>query len=139
MRQTVIDDLYQSLTTMIRRRTELSGDLHPGLSLVSYTVLTQIDADPDMRATDLADLFGLDKSTVCRQLNELEAAGLIRRDGERPGRRGHALVLTPDGRRRLDAEAQRARQRLGERLGGWKDRDITAFAQMVERFINDMA
>ena len=138
MRQIAIDDLYQSLTTMIRRRTELSSELHPGLTLVSYTLLTQIDADPDTRATDLAALFGLDKSTVCRQLNELEAAGLIRRDGERPGRRGHALVLTPDGRCRLEVEAERARQRLSERLAGWKDRDITAFVKMVDRFITDM-
>lgn len=138
MRQIAIDDLYQSLTTMIRRRTELSSELHPGLSLVSYTLLTQIDGDPDTRATDLADLFGLDKSTVCRQLNKLEAAGLIRRDGERPGRRGHALVLTPDGQRTLEVEAERARQRLSERLAGWKDRDISAFVKMVDRFINDM-
>lgn len=138
MRQTVIDDLYQSLTTMIRRRTELSAELHPGVSLVSYTLLTQIDADPDVRATDLADLFGLDKSTVCRQLNELEAAGLIRREGERPGRRGNALGLTAEGRCTLEAEADRARERLSERLAGWKERDITAFAQMVERFMSDM-
>jgi hypothetical protein len=28
-------------------------------------------------------------------------------------------------------------QRFGERLAGWSDRDITAFARMVERFLND--
>ena len=28
-------------------------------------------------------------------------------------------------------------ERFGERLAGWSDRDITAFARMVERFLND--
>jgi DNA-binding MarR family transcriptional regulator len=139
MRESAINRLYQGLATVMRRRTELSNEVHPGISLASYTMLTQIEACPGIRATDLAVLFGLDKSTVSRQLNELEGAGLVRRDGERPGRRGMALELTPSGRLRLDEEAARARQSLDERLAGWTERDLAAFAQMVERFIDDLA
>jgi DNA-binding MarR family transcriptional regulator len=137
-RQAVIDRLYQSLATMMRRRTEVSAEVHPGCSLAAYTMLTQIEAVPGTRATDLAELFGLDKSTVSRQLNELEGAGLIAREDEQPGRRGHALVLTPAGGRKLEQEAERTRQHLNDRLAGWKDPEIAAFAQMVERFIEDL-
>ena len=94
MRDGAVNHLYQGLATLMRRRAELSAEVHPGLSLTAYTVLTQIQAAPGTRACDLADLFGLDKSTVSRQINELQAAGLIGREGERPGRRGYTLVLT---------------------------------------------
>jgi DNA-binding MarR family transcriptional regulator len=67
------------------------------LSLVAYTLLAQVDATPGMRAADLAAHFFLDKSTLSRQLEQLTSAGLLRRDGERPGRRGYELTLTPAG------------------------------------------
>src|SRR6266480_4355910 len=118
MRDAAVNHLYQGLATLMRRRAELSAEVHPGLSLTAYTMLTQIQAVPGTRACDLADLFGLDKSTVSRQINGLEAAGLVGRQGERPGRRGHALVLTVDGQCKLEQEAERARQRLTEGLAG---------------------
>ena len=138
MRDGAVNHLYQGLATLMRRRAELSAEVHPGLSLTAYTVLTQIQAAPGPRACDLADLFGLDKSTVSRQINELQAAGLIGREGERPGRRGYTLVLTAEGQRKLEQEAERARQRLAEGLASWKERDITAFAGMIERFLTDL-
>jgi DNA-binding MarR family transcriptional regulator len=121
----------------MRCRAELSAEFHPGLSLAAFTMLTQIQAASGTRACDLADLYGLDKSTVSRQISELQNAGLISRDGERPGRRGYPLVLTADGQRQLKQEEARAQQRLAEVLAAWKERDITAFAGMIERFLTD--
>jgi DNA-binding MarR family transcriptional regulator len=139
MRDRAVTHLYQGLATLMRRRAELSAEVHPGLSLTAYTVLTQIQAVPGTRAQDLADLFGLDKSTVSRQINELQAAGLIGREDERPGRRGYTLILTASGQHKLEQEAERARQRLTEGLASWKERDITAFAAMIERFLADLS
>src|ERR1700741_4263135 len=119
MRESAIHHLYRSLATLMRRRAELSAEVHPGLSLAGYTMLTHIEAVPGTRATDLAGLFGLDKSTVSRQLNELEAAGLILSEGEQPGRRGRRLALTAQGRCLLEREADPACRRFGERLAGW--------------------
>jgi DNA-binding MarR family transcriptional regulator len=138
MRDGAVSHLYQGLATLMRRRAALSAEVHPGLSLTAYSVLTQIQAAPGSRACDLADLFGLDKSTVSRQLNELQATGLIGREGERPGRRGYTLVLTAKGQRKLEQEAERARQRLAEGLASWKEQDIAAFAEIIERFLADL-
>jgi DNA-binding MarR family transcriptional regulator len=44
------------------------------------------------------------------------------------------LTLTAAGRKHLDAAAQAVRDRLAERLTGWDDRDIAAFAQSITRF-----
>ena len=139
MRDRAVNLLYQGLATLMRRRAEVSAEIHPGMSLTAYTMLTQIQAVPGTRACDLADLFGLDKSTVSRQITELQAGGLIGRESERPGRRGYALVLTAEGQRKLEQEAERARQRLAEGLAAWKERDITAFADMIERFLADLS
>jgi DNA-binding MarR family transcriptional regulator len=133
-RETALDDLYAGLTTLSRRARDVGDDLHPGLSLVDYTLLTQVDAAPGMRAADLAAHFCLDKSTLSRQLEQLITAGLLRRDGEQPGRRGYALALTAAGRQHLDAAADAVRDRLAERLTDWDDGDIAAFAELVARF-----
>ncbi|HEX4289493.1 MAG TPA: MarR family transcriptional regulator [Trebonia sp.] len=133
-RETALDDLYAGLTTLSRRARDVGDDLHPGLSLVDYTLLTQVDAAPGMRAADLAAHFCLDKSTLSRQLEQLITAGLLRRDSEQPGRRGYALALTAAGRQHLDAAADAVRDRLAERLTDWDDADIAAFAELVARF-----
>jgi DNA-binding MarR family transcriptional regulator len=133
-REAALDDLYQGLTTLARRARDAGGHIHPGLSLVAYTLLARIDVTPGMRAADLATHFSLDKSTLSRQLDQLISAGLLRRDGELPGRRGYVLTLTPAGRRHLDAAAQAVRGRLTDLLAGWDDRDVAAFAQLVTRF-----
>lgn len=133
-REAALEDLYHGLTTMARRARDMSDDLHPGLSLVAYTLLTEIYLTPGMRAADLCAHFGLDKSTLSRQLEQLISAGLLRRDGERPGRRGSVLALTSAGHQHLAAAAQAVRNRLAERLTGWDDGDIAALAQLVTRF-----
>jgi DNA-binding MarR family transcriptional regulator len=133
-RETALEDLYHGLTTMARRARDMSDDLHPGLSLVAYTLLTEIDLTPGTRAADLCAHFGLDKSTLSRQLDQLISAGLLRRDGERPGRRGSVLALTPAGEQHLASAAQAVQDRLAARLTGWDDADIATFAQLVTQF-----
>jgi DNA-binding MarR family transcriptional regulator len=133
-REVALDDLYQGLTTLSRRARDVGDDLHPGLSLVAYTLLTQVDAEPGMRAADLAAHFCLDKSTLSRQLEQLISAGLLRRDGEQPGRRGYELTLTAAGRQHLDAAARAVRERLAERMADWDDDDIDVFGALVARF-----
>jgi DNA-binding MarR family transcriptional regulator len=133
-REAALEDLYQGLTTLTRRARDVGDDLHPGLTLVAYTLLAQIDVTPGARAADLAARFCLDKSTLSRQLDQLITAGLLRRDGEQPGRRGQVLVLTPAGEKHLAAAAQAVRCRLAGRLADWDDGDVAAFARLVDRF-----
>ena len=133
-REAALEDLYQGLSTLVRRARDLGDDLHPGLSLVAYTLLAQIDVAPEARAADLAAHFGLDKSTVSRQLEQLISAGLLRREGERPGRRGCCLALTSTGQQHLAAAAQAVRCQLAEWLTDWDEHDVAAFSQLVSRF-----
>src|ERR1700685_3109851 len=112
---------------MVRRARDVGDDLHPGLSVVAYTLLTEISLTPGVRAADLCAHFGLDKSTMSRQLEQLISAGLLRREGERRGRRGTVLALPPAGQQHLAAAAQAVRSRLAEWLSCCEDQDIAAF------------
>jgi DNA-binding MarR family transcriptional regulator len=129
-----IETVYLALTTMVRRSQQLGGKIHPSLSLPAYTVLNQVGAEPGTRARDLVEYFGLDKSTVSRQVNQLEPAGLLRRAGERPGRRGSVLEVTAEGQRLLDQAGGAIRSALADRMVGWDDGDIARFATLLEAF-----
>ena len=133
-REAALEDLYQALSTLVRRSRDLGADLHPGLSVVAYTLLVQVEAEPQARAADLAAHFGLDKSTVSRQLDQLVAAGLLRREGERPGRRGQCLALTGAGRQALAGAAREVRCCLAQWLADWDDADIATLGGLMARF-----
>jgi len=137
-RSSAVDRLYKAMTHLMRRRSEVGASMHPELSLVGYTLLAEIEGVPGTRATDLAALFGLEKSTVSRQLDDLEGSGYLRREGERTGRRGYDLVVTPAGRAALGREAALVRERLRAALAQWKVSEITSLADMVDRFIEDL-
>ena len=51
----------------------------------------------------LAELVGLDKTTMVATLDELEAAGLARRVPSATDRRAHVVEVTADGRRKIAA------------------------------------
>jgi DNA-binding MarR family transcriptional regulator len=137
-RSSAVDNLYKAMTHLMRRRAEVGAALHPELSFVGFTLLAEIEEVPGTRATDLAALFGLEKSTVSRQLKSLEEAGFLRRESERTGRRGYDLVVTPAGKAALGREAALVRERLRAALAQWKVNEITSLADMVNRFIEDL-
>ncbi|MDQ6750325.1 MAG: MarR family winged helix-turn-helix transcriptional regulator [Actinomycetota bacterium] len=133
-RATNINRLYEGLTFVSRQSRELGAQLHPELSLVAHSLLSFIDAEPDARAADVAAAYGLDKSTVSRQLSQLETAGLLVRTEERPGRRGHVLELTNAGRQVLKRAAESSRKTLATHLTDWQDEDVEALAALLARF-----
>jgi DNA-binding MarR family transcriptional regulator len=133
-RKADVEQLYEGLTVLARRSRELGAELHPGLSMVEYSLLTFIAADARTRGADIAASYGLDKSTVSRQIDQLVAAGWVVRAAERPGRRGQTLALTAGGRSALRDAAQSVRAALVGRLAHWADDDVADFSRLVARF-----
>jgi DNA-binding MarR family transcriptional regulator len=123
--------IHRELNTLARRVRAEAHRLHPALSFVAYTLLGHARATGGCRAVDLAALYQLDKSTVSRQVADLERRGLLERA---PGGRGQRLRVTAAGLAELAAAAAGQREALARRLAGWDEADLRAFAGYLERY-----
>lgn len=76
LRDANVRQLYEGLAFVSRQSRELGAHLHPELPLVAHSLLMFIGTEPGARAVDVAFAYGLDKSTVSRQIAQLEEAGM---------------------------------------------------------------
>ena len=102
------------ITTFLNRRMQDSS-----LSLAQFGLMAQIALARDDALTELAQRTGLDQSTLSRNLQVLEAAGLVEMaPGDRDARR-RAVWLTEKGALSLEAglaDWKRAHAELAKRL-----------------------
>jgi DNA-binding MarR family transcriptional regulator len=126
-RRELVGSVHDELTLFARRARGLSQP--GGLSLVAYTLLTHVLANPEVRPVDLAGFYRLDKSTVSRQLADLERLGLLER-----GAHGQPLRVTAAGRAQVRAATTAQRSALEARLQDWDDADVAGFADYLRRF-----
>ncbi|MFJ9771381.1 MarR family winged helix-turn-helix transcriptional regulator [Kitasatospora sp. NPDC101157] len=133
-RQSSIDTIQRELTAFARRARHKASQLHPDLSLVTYSILDLITERGGCRAADVAAHFMLDKSTVSRQVTALERLGLLRREADPDDQRGQILRATEAGLTLLrDANEQR-RMAFTTRFTDWSDEDVARFAAYLARY-----
>jgi DNA-binding MarR family transcriptional regulator len=133
----VAAEVQRQLTVFARRIRTQSAQLHPQLPFVAYSMLSEIDAVGGCRAVDLAHLYRLDKSTVSRQVGDLEKRGLVSRSPDPAGGRGQVLQVTGAGAELLDDAGRRQRAELELRLAHWTDDDRQQFARLLRRYNGD--
>ena len=77
------------------------------LPLAWYDVLLELNAAPDrrLRMSELGSRVVLSRERVCRVVDELVRAGLVRREPNPDDRRSLFAVLTDEGRERLRTAA----------------------------------
>ncbi|MEU2348856.1 MarR family transcriptional regulator [Modestobacter sp. NPDC049651] len=127
--------VQRELTVFARRVRRQPQRLRQELPFVAWSMLSSIDGAEGTRAVDLATRFRLDKSTVSRQVGDLERRGLVvRGQGPAGGGRGQVLRLTPAGRRLLDEAAATRRTELARRVAGWSEDELAAFAAALQRY-----
>jgi DNA-binding MarR family transcriptional regulator len=118
------------ITAFLNRRMQESG-----LSLAQFGLIAQIAAARDDALSELAERTGLDQSTLSRNLQVLEAAGLIEiATGEKDARR-RAVWLTEKGALSLEAglvDWKRAHGELAERLDPEVARRLALAAEALE-------
>ncbi|MBF6330144.1 MarR family winged helix-turn-helix transcriptional regulator [Nocardia transvalensis] len=133
-RSAAIQTIQRELTAFARRARGRAAELHPELSLVAASILDLVIDRDGCLASELAEHFLLDKSTVSRQVATLERQGYLTREADPANRRNHILRATTEGRRRA-REAERARARaFTDRFRDWDDRDIARFAAYLVRY-----
>lgn len=129
-----VDTIQRELTAFARRARHKASQLHPDLSLVTYSMLDLVNERGACRGADLAAHFMLDKSTVSRQVGALEKMGLLRREADPDDQRGQLLKLTDAGERILAEAAEQRRVSFAERFRTWNDADLANFAAYLTRY-----
>jgi DNA-binding MarR family transcriptional regulator len=112
----------------------MGREVHPDLDPEAYGLLAGVHAHSWARASDLALHFGLGKATVSRQLKVLAQLELIDRESDPADGRAHVLVLTEEGRQRLERARTARRRRWHAMLGTWPVDDVRLMAGMLARF-----
>ncbi|MDX3584961.1 MarR family transcriptional regulator [Streptomyces europaeiscabiei] len=133
-----LDAIHESIILFSRNSRARANNMYDGLSFVAYTMLSYVRAVPQPTASDLAERYGLEKSTVSRQLSQLEEHGLLRRVSHPSRPRTKLLELTDTGRDRLARVRQHQRKALQERLGRWPDEDVETFSRLLRRFVTEL-
>lgn len=129
--------IEQQLTMLFRRaqRVHIMGS-HAEIDLdrSAYALLCRLDDEGPQRLGALATAFGLDPSTITRQVQALERAGLAERSSHPRDRRVSMLALTETGMRAVHATRKYRRGRFRELLAEWEEDDLEAFAVLLEQY-----
>ncbi len=129
--------IEQQLTLLLRRLQRIpvataSGDVR--LERSAYGILCQLADDGPRRLGELAAAFGLDPSTITRQVRSLEKVGLADRSPDPYDGRASILDLTPHGREALETTRNFRRGRLAAVMAPWSEEDRTSFGRLLELF-----
>lgn len=136
-----LDRIECALTVLVRRAQRISWQ-HPGeqqLERAAYAILGRLYDEGPSRLSPLAIVFGLDLSTVSRQVQALESAGFVRRTVDPSDRRASLIDLTAAGRDELLRVRRLRRAVVRELLADWPDEDQRTFAALLERFNDEFA
>jgi DNA-binding MarR family transcriptional regulator len=131
------EQIEQQMTVLLRRvqRIHLStteGDVN--LERSAYGIMCKLADEGPQRLGALATAFGLDPSTITRQVQALEEIHLAQRTTDVSDRRASILDLTDNGRRVLDATRERRRERLRGALSDWSEDDRRDFGRLLKDF-----
>lgn len=122
--------LVRRLRRLIAERARL---VHPDLAPIGYSMLMALQDEP-RRASELVDLFSIDKGAVSRQVQALLELELIERSPDPEDRRAAILTITDEGTRRLDTVREKRRAELLGRLSSWSSDELADFVNALSRY-----
>jgi DNA-binding MarR family transcriptional regulator len=136
-----LSDLYKKPGHLIRRLQQIAVALFVmeceafDLTPIQYASLTAIREVPDLDATRLSSLVALDRATLAKVIERLEAKGWILRTGSPLDKRVKLLRITQKGRKVLAAAEPGVRRCQRRILGPLAEEDRQSFVRMLERLV----
>lgn len=135
------EQIEQQLTVLLRRVQRIHISTSAGeieLDRSAYGIMARLADDGPQRLGALASAFGLDPSTITRQVQSLEKAGLATRSIDASDRRASILKLTDEGVEVLERTRSHRRERLHAVLGDWADQDREDLGRLLAKFNTSM-
>jgi DNA-binding MarR family transcriptional regulator len=136
-----LNDLHRKPGHLIRRLQQIAVALFMleaerfDLTPIQYASLAAIRATPGLEAARLSTLVALDRATLAKVLERLEAKGWIVRAGSKADRRIKLLRVTPQGRAVLDAAEPAVRRCQRRILAPLPASERAAFMRMLDRLV----
>jgi DNA-binding MarR family transcriptional regulator len=127
--------IERQLTLLLRRVQHMHGT-PDGVDLdrAGYGIMSRIADSGPQRLSALAQAFGLDPSTITRQVQALESSGLLHRSRDPQDRRASLLELTDTGREVLGSTRDLRLQRLRDAMASWSSEEQLTFGRLLEDF-----
>lgn len=138
-----LETLETEVAVLVRRARRVialrATMIHPDLLPTSYVVLSVLNERGPLRASQIAEVFTLDKGAVSRQVQHLTDLGLVTREPDPDDRRAQVISLTDFARARLAEVLVARRRRLRERLGHWDDEQLDSFLDGLRLYNSALA
>ena len=130
--------LEHEVSVLIRRVRRVIAErarmIHPDLPAVSYSMLNALNSTGPRRASELVDLFSIDKGAVSRHVQFLQEIGLVERNPDPEDGRAAIIAITAEGSRRLEEITLTRRAELSTALGSWDEDDLVEFVSALARY-----
>ena len=137
-RDAAVRGLEHEIGTLLRRirrgLSERAVEVHPDLNATSYMLLTTLSEHGARRASDLADMFALDKGSVSRLVHQLLELGLVQRTPDPEDGRASIISVTEAATSRLAHMHELRRELFDAQLVDWPAAEIEQLATQLGRF-----
>jgi DNA-binding MarR family transcriptional regulator len=129
--------IEQQMTMLLRRVQRIHVSTQNGevaLERSAYGIMCKLADEGPHRLGALATAFGLDPSTITRQVQALEEMGLAARQADPTDRRASILDLTDTGRQVLEQTRKHRRAVLQQVISDWPQADLDEFGRLLKEF-----
>jgi DNA-binding MarR family transcriptional regulator len=129
--------IEQQLTILFRRVQSIHFSTSSGeidLDRSAYGIMCRLADEGPQRLGLLATAFGLDPSTITRQVQALENLGLAVRATDPSDRRASILNLSEEGRTVLARTREHRRVRFESALAEWSEQEKADFAVLLGKW-----
>jgi DNA-binding MarR family transcriptional regulator len=138
-----VDQVENSLIPLVRylssprtwRQIAAATDIP--LDRARYVVLRAVAESAPVRTTALAELVGVDPSTMSRHVTLLEQAGFVSRAADPDDGRAQSVSLTASGRDVMEKVRAARHDLITEVLTEWHADDRARLAQLLGRLADD--
>jgi DNA-binding MarR family transcriptional regulator len=127
------EELTSSFGSVFLRFTRLLDKrmAREGASLARTRVLLMIQRRGPVKASDIAELFGLAPRTVTDTLDGMERQGLIRREPDPKDRRAKRILITEAGQQAVAATEPIRRELISQVMGSLTGEEREALARIL--------
>jgi DNA-binding MarR family transcriptional regulator len=121
-----------------QRDDALLREANVNIDRALFPLLVVLGVRGALGVAEIAEQVGRDHTTISRQLAKLESLKLITRSEDDMDRRRRAAMLTPSGRKIVQAITRARHRLLSQALANWNEADRAALATLNRRFADTM-